>query len=408
MAAHSVISPSSAHRWMQCPGSVKLSQLAADKPRSQYADRGSVAHKLAEQCLLRGEKADKYLNHWGLVVKGEVTLIKNREKGDAHIIDQKMVDDVQLYVSGIQAIRKTKKNAIFHVEERVRLPWIASTLHGTADCVIRDPLKTIQIIDYKNGVTYVDERENPQLMIYALGALGEDNPTMAEKVIMTVVQPNGQGDPIRSYGMKVSELNEWGQETLKKAVELVHVSYPLHINACWQEKYLHPGKWCKWCNAEAVCPVNTKDVINGMFGVDEIPIAMPPVPAEHEKLFKHYAAIPRLKDWIAAVEKECRGYLIDNGSAYGWKVIQGLGHRKFRDPEAAAKTLENILGKGVYAPQKLKSPLAIREMWLAKGHASKIFDSLVEKPLGKIKIVSTDHSAPALPGKKHMFGGSNE
>lgn len=51
--AHARLSPSSAERWMTCPGSVKLAEGIEDKG-SSYAAEGTAAHELAEH-ILRGE-----------------------------------------------------------------------------------------------------------------------------------------------------------------------------------------------------------------------------------------------------------------------------------------------------------------------------------------------------------------
>ena len=50
--AHAKLSPSSAERWMSCPGSVALNEGKDDKG-SSYAAEGTAAHELAEK-ILRG------------------------------------------------------------------------------------------------------------------------------------------------------------------------------------------------------------------------------------------------------------------------------------------------------------------------------------------------------------------
>ena len=50
--AHAVLSASSAHRWLMCPPSVKLSEQFADKP-SVYAEEGTFLHELSEMKLHR-------------------------------------------------------------------------------------------------------------------------------------------------------------------------------------------------------------------------------------------------------------------------------------------------------------------------------------------------------------------
>ena len=45
---HARCSASAAYRWINCPGSVALSDQCPDPGSSSYADEGTVAHSLAE------------------------------------------------------------------------------------------------------------------------------------------------------------------------------------------------------------------------------------------------------------------------------------------------------------------------------------------------------------------------
>ena len=51
---HALLSPSSAYRWMQCPGSVSLCRLFPDES-SEYAKEGTLAHAYAAH--IRSESA---------------------------------------------------------------------------------------------------------------------------------------------------------------------------------------------------------------------------------------------------------------------------------------------------------------------------------------------------------------
>ena len=60
--AHAAKGASGAERWMACPGSVALEALFEDQD-SPFAAEGSLAHALAETCLLTGEELINYL-YW--------------------------------------------------------------------------------------------------------------------------------------------------------------------------------------------------------------------------------------------------------------------------------------------------------------------------------------------------------
>ena len=55
--AHAKLSPSSAYRWIACPGSIRLSAGIPDTS-SVFAEEGTAAHELCELCLRDRTDAD--------------------------------------------------------------------------------------------------------------------------------------------------------------------------------------------------------------------------------------------------------------------------------------------------------------------------------------------------------------
>ena len=85
---HATFSPSAAERWIACPGSVKLSENCP-KTTSKYAEEGTLAHALAEQCLLTPDKnADDFVG----------------KRIDGQLITQEMAEFVQVYVEHCRSI----------------------------------------------------------------------------------------------------------------------------------------------------------------------------------------------------------------------------------------------------------------------------------------------------------------
>jgi hypothetical protein len=128
------------------------------------------------------------------------------------------------------------------IEEKVNMPEIHEDLWGTADAILIGK-DTIEIIDLKTGKWAV-EADNPQMRIYALGALSRYGDDCT--VQMTIVQPRGwhKDGHIRSYSISAINLVEWAYETLKPAAE-----------ACYEEipTYNYSKDGCRWCNAKEVC-----------------------------------------------------------------------------------------------------------------------------------------------------------
>lgn len=153
--AHARLSPSSASRWMTCPGSAALCD-GEDDEGSDYAAEGTAAHELAERILLGAN--------------GKDLVGKRAENGVKWAKD--MLRDVMVYVTLVQDM-VTSTGGKLHVEVKVPIEHLTGEYgaKGTSDIVIETETELI-VCDLKFGRgVEVSAVENKQLRIYALGAL---------------------------------------------------------------------------------------------------------------------------------------------------------------------------------------------------------------------------------------------
>lgn len=150
--AHALLSPSAASRWLQCTPSARIAAKAGEK-FSPAAREGTAAHALAEHKLRR--------------------LLKQRSQRPVSDYDTDTMEEcTDDYVSFIQeAMEDAGKDAKTYVEQQLDLSSFIPEGFGTADCLVVSD-KVLHVIDFKYGTgVLVNAKENPQMKIYALGAI---------------------------------------------------------------------------------------------------------------------------------------------------------------------------------------------------------------------------------------------
>lgn len=120
---------------------------------------------------------------------------------------------------------------------------------GTADFVrYRHWRKHLRVVDFKYGSgVYVKAPDNPQLKIYALGALLQVKRPV-EDVEVVIVQPRFKGSkPVRSDTFKAVDLLDFAAD-IREAAQLTRLP-----NA-----FRRGGKHCHFCPIEEDCPLSMK------------------------------------------------------------------------------------------------------------------------------------------------------
>ena len=227
---HAKLGPSSSSRWMNCPGSIRISEGIEEKP-SPYAEEGTKAHMLSELMFedLNPEEWEGY--------------------------DEEMTTEVRKYVDYVMA-HMTNSNCVLYTEVRVNLGRYIPDGFGTADNVVLDwDNKTIHVFDLKYGKgVKVWATKNSQGRIYAIGCLLEfDKYKEMKKVVIHIGQPRLNHFHLEELTTK--ELMDYAK-IVKKAAKATEDPNAPAI----------PGELqCRWCRASSECKA-LRDFTNKIIG----------------------------------------------------------------------------------------------------------------------------------------------
>lgn len=227
---HALLSASGASRWLKCPPSARLEDELPDTT-SEFAKEGTVAHEVCE-ILLR--------KHLGLIAKATATKNINKLKKDDPFSDE-MIDYANDYIDYIT--EKTKSDdAVILVEEQLDFSKYVPEGFGTGDCIIvQDGVLTIIDFKYGKGVS-VSAEDNPQMMLYALGAVEMFGFIYEfDKVEMCIFQPRIGN--ISESVETVEELIKWGELTVIPTAKLAFAG----------DGEFYAGDHCRFCKLRNKC-----------------------------------------------------------------------------------------------------------------------------------------------------------
>lgn len=346
---HAVLGPSSADRWMTCPGSVALTKDIPNRG-SKYAAWGTVAHEVADLALQSGNNAEQYVGQ------------PFSSDGFDFIFDMEMADCVNDYISYVHQFLDPENDTIYS-EETVPLTWLTGEedAEGTSDIIgVTANGKRMVVADLKSGRgVQVDAIDNKQMRIYGLGALKKYEAIYdsVEEVQMVIIQPRlGHVD---TEILTVAELRAFGEEVTIAAGIAQLPNAPL----------VPSEKGCRWCDAKATCPALRGEVMQAVTGTpagtfaDRTETMAETVdtnmvtPSELTELSDACKAVPLVQAWCDAVIERRKALMLDGQNVPGFKLVQGnAGARFWKDPDAAEEALRKRLKVTEAYNQKLISP----------------------------------------------------
>lgn len=351
--SHAILSASSAHRWLNCPPSALLESTRVDEP-SDAALQGTAAHALAEW---------KLREHWH----------ENTHRPTSVWEDEEMrayTDDYVAFVLEQYAnAQVVSADALMYIEQRLDFSHLVPGGFGTGDCLIVAD-GTLQIIDLKYGLGVLVEAEsNPQMMLYALGALRLfDSLYDIEQVEMTIFQPRREN--ISTWRMSVTELETWAQTILQPTAAL----------AAKGEGEYAAGSWCQFCKIAPTCRARAE--ANLELAKHEF---APPAELSADEVADVLAKIPELTKWASDVQDYALSKALEGERYAGFKLVAGRSIRKYTDETAVAETAKAAGYRDIYRQQLL--PITAMEKLMGKKAFAEILGDLVVKPEGKPTLV---------------------
>lgn len=369
MAAHALLSPSSAHRWINCTAAPRLEANVEDAG-SSFAEEGTLAHAYC---------AKKLKAFLGLNVEGE-------DKEIAEYYDKYHTGEMDEYTDTYAAIVLEKYNAArantpdaqLLVETRLDFDQYVPEAFGTADAIIIAD-GTMEVIDFKYGKgVKVSAVENPQMMIYGLGAYDKFAfDYNIRRVRMTIVQP--RIDNLSEYELSTEDLLQWATSVLS----------PKAKEAYSGEGTQKPGTWCQFCKVKSNC----RALATLCAGAVKDPKLLTPEELADDVL----PILPVVKTWLTGVEDYALAQALSGVHLPGWKIVEGRSVRKITDVEAAGVALNKAgyLNEQIYKPVELRTITDLEKLIGKKQFAALVGD-YITKPAGKPTLAPESDKRKAI------------
>lgn len=376
--AHAVLSASSAHRWLSCTPSALLETEFQDTT-SEAAREGTLAH---EMCEIKARKALYQKSDRGYMAKNIATRELNKLRKDPLYTDEMegFTDDYATKLDQ-QALRLSDRPYIA-LETRLDLTeWVPEGF-GTADCVMIGGDRLL-VADFKYGKgVKVSAENNPQMQLYALGALQKFSMIYDIKtVIMMIIQPRLSSNA-DFWEEPVEDLLAFGEFVKQRAALAIKGGGDFH-----------PGEEeCRFCRARQTCRARANYNIQMYFGdVGKLP----PLISDAE-VGEYLAKGEDVAKWLKDLQDYALSVCLAGGDIPGYKAVEGRGSRDWIDQEKAFKALmAGGVPEEVMYERKALTLAALEKVVGKKEFADLAGDYVIKNP-GKPALVKESDKRPAI------------
>ena len=363
MAEHAVLSASGSHRWLNCTPSARL-ELEFENPGSEAAREGTAAHALCEYKLKR-------------------TLHMRSRRPVSDYDSDEMEECTDAYAEFVmeqyEAAKQVCKDPVILIEQRLDFSCYVPNGFGTGDCLIISDDR-LHIIDFKYGMgILVDAEDNPQMKLYALGALAVyDALYDIREVSMTIFQPRREN--VSTWTVPVEDLKAWAENELKPKAKMAYDG---------EGEYL-PGEWCTFCRAAVRCRARAEEKLK----LAQTEFRVPPLLTDTE-IEEILAVLPDLTKWANEITAYALDAALNHGKEWnGFKVVEGRSVRKYRDEAAVAEAAKEAGYKDIYRQSLI--PLTEMQRLMGKDRFEEILGGLITKAPGRPTLVPKSDKRPAM------------
>ena len=361
---HSVLGASAADRWMNCTPSAQLTAGMEDETTT-FAAEGTAAHALCE---------------WK--VRKALKMRAGRRPTSDYWTDEmeEFTDDYRDFIMDLVGQAKlTCKDPVTLIEQHLDFSCYVPDGFGTGDFLLVAD-KELNVVDFKYGrgvAVYADH--NPQMMLYALGALNLfDCLYDIENVTMTIFQPRLSS--ISTWTISAEELYKWAEEVLRPKAEL----------AAKGEGEFISGSWCRFCKARNTCRARAESFLE--LAKREF---QPPALLSDEEVAEVMEKAAELSKWASDVMAYAQAEAIENGKHWnGYKLVEGRSTRRFIDEKKVEEAAKGAGYTDIY--NKSLITLTSFEKLMGKDIFKEVLGSYVTKPAGKLTLVPVSDKRPEV------------
>lgn len=370
---HAVLSASSSHRWLNCTPSAQLEKTYENKTTTA-AEEGTAAHALCEYKLRKA--------------LGNASEKRPVSEYDSQEMEDFTNDYVSYVMEQLNIAKQTCPDTLVMIEQRLDFSQYVPDGFGTGDClIIADD--TLHIVDFKYGLgVLVEAEDNPQMMLYALGALSVyDTIYDIKNVSMTIFQPRREN--ISTWTITVEELLDWAENELRPKAEL----------AAKGEGEFCAGEWCTFCRAKVKCRTRAETCLK----LAQYDFRLPPE-LDDTEIEVILESLDRLTLWANDIKEYALNSALQGKQWEKFKLVEGRSVRKYTDEEKVAVAVKSA-GFDPYE-RKVLGITAMTKL-LGKAKFEEILTGLIHKPQGKPTLVPLSDKRPPMNTAQNDFKEEN-